>query len=392
MTVLAWGSKVSPEFARKVIAIARRQRYDPSWLMACMAFEAAETFSPRKQNKQPPHATGLIQFMPKTAASMGTSIPALMAMTAEEQLDWVEAYLQPYVGRIRTIDDLYMTILWPAAVGKPSGYVIFKAPSRAYTDNRGLDINHDDAVTKAEAAHQVQLKLQKGMQPGYRLDIPDYPDDAAQDVAQDSQDVTEPEPYVPPMPAPRPSGLRWRVGVAYPELREAAVRLRARGYAAGMYDGKWGGALAGAIKAYKNDRALTGPVDVDQELLDDLSAAESDVTVDRPDGWMRPVAVARKEATDETIAQYAPEMKPVAQASKTSLLSVIVGFFGTVLAGIMSAFKEAWEWVTSIGVSLDRVPGYIWVGGVTIVAFVIWWKTSDGAEKLRKSFKTGERV
>ena len=39
-------------------------------------------------------------------------------MTPEQQLDYVERYLEPYKGKIGTLKDLYMAVLYPAAIGK----------------------------------------------------------------------------------------------------------------------------------------------------------------------------------------------------------------------------------------------------------------------------------
>jgi hypothetical protein len=140
---------------------------DPNYLMAAMAFESAETFSPSIQNHQS-GATGLIQFMPATAHGLGTSIQALAAMTAVEQLDWVLAYFRPRKGKLNTLSDLYMAILWPAAVGKPEDSPLFKRPSIAYEQNAGLDTDHDGVITKEEAASKVAAKLQKGLGVGFK--------------------------------------------------------------------------------------------------------------------------------------------------------------------------------------------------------------------------------
>ncbi|MNZ97636.1 hypothetical protein D3C78_1168850 [compost metagenome] len=85
-------------------------------------------------------------------------------MTAEEQLDYVYAFFKPYTGKLKTLSDIYMRILWPAAVGKPEDYVIFDQNVRptAYVQNKGLDINKDGKVTKAECAAKVQEKYVRG--------------------------------------------------------------------------------------------------------------------------------------------------------------------------------------------------------------------------------------
>jgi hypothetical protein len=159
---IAWGKKVSQGFKTKVITICGVLGCDPSHLMAAMAFETGERFSPTIQNPRS-GATGLIQFMPTTAASLGTSIAALLQMTAVQQLDYVQKYLSPYKGRMRSLSDVYMTILYPVAVGKPDSHVLFAAPSTAYQQNRGLDVNGDGEVTKGEAASKVQARLDEGL-------------------------------------------------------------------------------------------------------------------------------------------------------------------------------------------------------------------------------------
>lgn len=165
---LAWGAKVSPEFRDKVRSIAAGLGVDPSDLMACMAWESGRSFSPSKKNMAGSGATGLIQFMPATAKGMGTTTAALAALTAEQQLDWVEKYFRPFKGKLRDLSDLYMAILWPLAVGKPLEYVLWDAKSRPTTfrQNAGLDTNRDGAITKAECSAKLFAMKAEGLQQG----------------------------------------------------------------------------------------------------------------------------------------------------------------------------------------------------------------------------------
>jgi peptidoglycan hydrolase-like protein with peptidoglycan-binding domain len=168
---LAWGAKVSNEFRTKVINIARGLNCDPNHLMAAMAFESNETFSPSVRNRYS-GATGLIQFISSTAQRLGTTTDALAAMTAERQLDYVERYLQPYTNRLSTVEDVYMAILWPKAIGQPNSAVLMSRSSAdasnrlAYEQNAPLDANRDGSITKAEAAEPVRQRLTKGLLPG----------------------------------------------------------------------------------------------------------------------------------------------------------------------------------------------------------------------------------
>jgi hypothetical protein len=162
---LAWGAKVSDEFRKKVRKISADIGCNPDFLMAAMAFETRETFSPKIINPQS-GATGLIQFMKNTAIGLGTTTAALAKMSAEDQLDFVAKYFDSKKGKLHTLEDVYMAILFPAAVGKPNNHVLFTKPSTAYKQNEGLDLNKNGQITKAEAAAKVQEKLVKGMKPG----------------------------------------------------------------------------------------------------------------------------------------------------------------------------------------------------------------------------------
>ena len=93
-------------------------------------------------------------------------------MTVEQQLEYVARYFLPYAGRLHTLSDVYMTILWPKAIGKPESYVLFDTNDRltrlAYSQNRGFDANKDGKIIKAEAAARVAAMLTEGLRPENR--------------------------------------------------------------------------------------------------------------------------------------------------------------------------------------------------------------------------------
>lgn len=161
---IAWGRKVDPAFRAALIAICGRLKLEPDFLMAVIAFETGRSFRPDTVNKAS-GATGLIQFMPKTAKALGTSTAALAGMSAVAQLAYVEAYLKPFTSRLDRLSDVYMAVLWPAAVGKGETHVLFAEPSKAYRLNSGLDRNRDGKVTKAEASARIEAELALGRRP-----------------------------------------------------------------------------------------------------------------------------------------------------------------------------------------------------------------------------------
>lgn len=164
---IAWGSRVSPSFRERIKWIADNLGCPVNSLMACMAWESGETFRSDIKNAAGSGATGLIQFMPSTAVSLGTTTAALAAMTPEDQLKYVYNYFLPYKGRLHNLGDVYAAILWPAAVEKPDHYVLFdkaKVP-KTFRQNAGLDLNKDGLVTRAECLVKINEKLAKGLLP-----------------------------------------------------------------------------------------------------------------------------------------------------------------------------------------------------------------------------------
>ena len=130
-------------------------------LYAVMSFETGGTFNPGIRNAAGSGATGLIQFMPSTARGLGTTTEALAGMSRVDQMKYVEKYLSNKGIRGGNLSDIYMSVLFPAAVGKPDSFVLFGRGAmsgytgRAYDQNRGLDSNGDGSITKAEASAKV---------------------------------------------------------------------------------------------------------------------------------------------------------------------------------------------------------------------------------------------
>lgn len=185
---ICWSAKVSPEFVTKVKKIAQMLQMPAGGaddLMACMAWESGESFAPDKRNGAGSGATGLIQFMPATALPYFNSAAdiakmdgatkkakgieatnRLAALTAEQQLDFVYKYFEPYAGKLQNLGDLYMAILWPKGIGKTDDYVLWDSTTAptTYRQNMGLDVNKDGNITRGECVIKVREKYNKGMQ------------------------------------------------------------------------------------------------------------------------------------------------------------------------------------------------------------------------------------
>ena len=166
---MAWGAKVSSTFRDRIRWICDDPKaglgMDPNDLMACIAWETGRTFSPSVKNAAGSGATGLIQFMPKTAINLGTTTAKLATMTAEDQLNYVYKYFLPWKGKLKNLSDLYMAILWPKAVGQPEHYVLWSKGTmpKTFAQNAGLDLNKDDEITKAECSAKLYAMKAEGL-------------------------------------------------------------------------------------------------------------------------------------------------------------------------------------------------------------------------------------
>lgn len=156
--------KNAPEFIAKVKAISKQLGIDPNWLMLAMNIETAGTFDAAIENKSS-HAIGLIQFMPYQAKCLKTSTEALRKMTNVQQLDYVLLFLSPYKGRMRTYIDVYLSIFYPVAVGKPDTYelggVSEDMKAKIALQNSGYDLNKDHVVTKGEVKAAISKFIPK---------------------------------------------------------------------------------------------------------------------------------------------------------------------------------------------------------------------------------------
>jgi polyribonucleotide nucleotidyltransferase len=125
-------------YADDIIVASQKIGIDPKWLANVINFESGG--NPKAINKIS-NATGLIQFMPKTASKLGTSTSALYGMTGKEQMKYVQDYFIPYQGRLNSQEDVYMAVFYPKAIGRPD----YKFPPVVVKSNPGIETPRDYA-------------------------------------------------------------------------------------------------------------------------------------------------------------------------------------------------------------------------------------------------------
>ncbi len=146
-----------PEFLAKVKEIAKRLNCDYRDLLGLMNSESGIRADIKNPNGS---ASGLIQFIESTANSLGTTTAELRAMDPIDQLDYVEKYLTRVkaqaglTGKL-SAGDLYSLVFLP---GRASRDVLTSSGENYYAHNKGLDLNHDGQITKAELSQRIYDK------------------------------------------------------------------------------------------------------------------------------------------------------------------------------------------------------------------------------------------
>ncbi|MDL2262734.1 transglycosylase SLT domain-containing protein [Bacteroidales bacterium OttesenSCG-928-I21] len=148
-------------FLNRVKEISVALDINPNWLMAVMMFESS--LNHRAVNKIS-NATGLIQFMPKTATSLGVTVSELKAMSNYDQLLYVYEYLKSYKNKMNSLTDVYFAVFFPAAIGKPDDWVLKTSSLSAATiakANPIFDLNGDGRIQVYEVKQYFENWLKK---------------------------------------------------------------------------------------------------------------------------------------------------------------------------------------------------------------------------------------
>lgn len=146
------------DFTEKVNNISNELGIEADWLMFVMWFESK--LNPQAVNSVS-GATGLIQFMPSTARSLGTTTDVLKRMNNVQQLDYVLAYLRPYKGRMKRWIDVYLAVFYPKAMGNPNFVItsdIIAKQNKVFDINRDLDITVNEIETALRKSIPEQYK------------------------------------------------------------------------------------------------------------------------------------------------------------------------------------------------------------------------------------------
>ena len=139
------GAQPSGDFMTEIGKVASNLGIDASNLIAIMKSESS--LNPQAVNPVT-GASGLIQFMPNTAKSLGTTVEEIRKMTAIQQLPYVEKYFKSVrVQPGSSAGRLYAYVFLP---GRANREVLTQAGENYYESNKGLDVDRDGKITIAD--------------------------------------------------------------------------------------------------------------------------------------------------------------------------------------------------------------------------------------------------
>lgn len=128
-------------------------------LMGVILRESGGNPGIKNTQKKENTATGLIQFVEKTAKELGTTTDELKAMTASQQMKYVEKFFKNVgIKPGASAGEIYAAIYLPGRRGNK--YLSAKGEGY-YEENKGLDFDEDGYITIADLDKVVGETLQK---------------------------------------------------------------------------------------------------------------------------------------------------------------------------------------------------------------------------------------
>lgn len=168
------------------------------------------------------------------------------------------------------------------------------------------------------------------------------------------------------------------------EIEAVKKRLAALGYNEfGMLNGDWGGRTVGTIAAFKLDRGLNGPAIIDDALRQELDSAEAE-------GWHRPIAEARKNATASDIQEVVPAVK---QNWWQKFVAYIIGIPAAIGAFFKNLFGDDADPTSYFSVAkrfLGDIPGEVWLLGIVAIAGFVLYKAIKAQNEIVQAYREGK--
>ena len=157
------------DFLEAVKEVSQKRGMNQAEFLGAIASESG--LDPKAVNKDT-GATGLIQFLPEVAESLGTTTDKILEMSRAEQVKLIDKYFDmnklpdnPTAGQLKT------NILMPAYTDKGDDFELMTKNKQftdgeagnpnTYSQNKGLDYNEDGFITVGEAGESIIKKMRE---------------------------------------------------------------------------------------------------------------------------------------------------------------------------------------------------------------------------------------
>ena len=157
------------DFLEAVKEVSQKRGMNQAEFLGAIASESG--LDPKAVNKDT-GATGLIQFLPEVAESLGTTTDKISEMSRAEQVKLIDKYFDmnklpdnPTAGQLKT------NILMPAYTDKGDDFELMTKNKQftdgeagnpnTYSQNKGLDYNEDGFITVGEAGESIIKKMRE---------------------------------------------------------------------------------------------------------------------------------------------------------------------------------------------------------------------------------------
>lgn len=221
--------------------------------------------------------------------------------------------------------------------------------------------------------------------PQPRPDIPNDVEPGAQDTGDD--------PFVPdvaPIPVAIDAARAPKVTQELPYSNSVMIRvvktdLASFGYHEfGELNGDWGGRTVAAIAAFKLDRHVNGAAVIDDQLMEEIDKAKAE-------GWTRPMADFRKDATVADLAKKGNV--PVKAAAQNKFVAWGLGIassIGAFFKGVLDQSSDAVSYLSPVKDFLWGIPSAYWFLTLVALAVGLWLNANKTQMSVKKDFNEGK--
>lgn len=151
----------------------------------------------------------------------------------------------------------------------------------------------------------------------------------------------------------------------------------------GTFDGKPGNMTEAAVLAFRNERGLGTDPDINKSLLNQIQRAKAD-------GYKRPIAKARADASSTVVAEKVPEAAESKSAS-TFAKGLTIASVGGAVVDAAGNVDDAKGFVGKFTEYFPTIPAWGWFVVICLICGYLWYRSHRAVEASKEAFQSGAR-